>query len=510
MNNTFDINVKVETNMYAKIGNINTEVENAFKEMIDNSTTSFEDHRKELEQVGEKLCRVVIKWDDEQIVVSDNAYGMDKNTLIRAFGLGKEAEEYSEISRGQFGMGLKYSAFSFGDTVTIETTELGNDKLYKATLNAAELAKTKEETIKGYEYASDVVNHGTKITITNLKDTQKFSKFNVERKKVDELSKLIATLSRIYSLDLRMGKTIITINGNIVTYIPPVYMKNKETGMDELLNVSGSFNCDGKKYEYGGQIGWLKTGDTYNAGLSLMQQNRALVTSYRPETMFGDKKTYRFQRIYGEIKLLGENWKLTFTKNGINWDKQLEQTFLENLMDCEGVKELLKKVEKYRVKDDNTTVDDISKMGLDKKFGNLENNKQTQRIRNMNESTKQVETKPQEQTSKSQEIADDEYVIENIYNGTKYILHIIPKDIGEMKNLLYKTVQIKEGEYKLFVNTKVPYLKEFSTKDSNKLIVTMLVAKVLGDLEALKRGAHPQDIGLATISFNEIMSIPSK
>ena len=72
MDNTFDINVKVGTNMYSKIGNINTEVENAYKEFIDNSTTSFEDHRKELEQVGEKNCKVSVEWDDEKVVVIDD------------------------------------------------------------------------------------------------------------------------------------------------------------------------------------------------------------------------------------------------------------------------------------------------------------------------------------------------------------------------------------------------------------------------------------------------------
>ena len=51
-----------------------------------------------------------------------------------------------------------------------------------------------------------------------------------------------------------------------------------------------NLNLKGKKYEYYGWIGILKSGDTKgdgNAGLSLHHKNRIILTNYRNENLMG-------------------------------------------------------------------------------------------------------------------------------------------------------------------------------------------------------------------------------
>ena len=71
------VNISIGTDFYKTLQRTDIPLEGAFREMIDNSTTSFMDHKEELKDIGEDKCKVTIEWDDDEMVIQDNAYGMN-------------------------------------------------------------------------------------------------------------------------------------------------------------------------------------------------------------------------------------------------------------------------------------------------------------------------------------------------------------------------------------------------------------------------------------------------
>ena len=351
--------IEIETSFYSDLSRMNITVEEALKEFIDNSTTSFEDHRKKLESNGESICKVHIQWDDEEMVITDNAFGMEQEEFERALRLSSRAENYSEISRGQFGIGLKNAAANIGRKYSIDSEPLSSGKRYYAEMDLDDLEISKRKTVDVSISGSIPEDHKTTIRITKL--LQPFSAFNKANRKADQLDKLLQHLGKIYSKDIRSNRLEIVINDRKVEYIKPKMLKNKETNTEYIETIESSFKLKGKVFEYDGWIGILNTADTAEAGFTLMQKDRAIQLNYRPEELFGRSNDFRYQRIVGEIVFRGTNWNVSFAKNRFQWeDNGLEAAFIEDLKKYKDVMRLFSIAKKYRKGNEKTQIEKIN------------------------------------------------------------------------------------------------------------------------------------------------------
>src|SRR5690606_5919046 len=92
---------------------------------------------------------------------------------------------------------------------------------------------------------------------------------------------------------------------------------------------------------------------TSEAGFALFRRGRVIEGSFdngfRPDFIFGAPNSYRYQRVFGELHLVG--FSVNFTKKGIQWDENLE-IFLRLLKDDISSKDfpLLQQAEQYRVR----------------------------------------------------------------------------------------------------------------------------------------------------------------
>lgn len=487
---TEKVSIKVGTSIYNTYKDANLPLENPFKEFIDNSTQSYYDHKDELLKTkgfSNLIIRIYTK--EDKLVIYDNAYGMNKTDFDRALKLGAKKELYSENSRSQFGMGLKYAAMYLGDKVTIESTELGNPEKYRATLDSEELKNNIEEIDRITESVSEQ-EHYTKIIIERLRHSY-------SQKIIDTLKD---KLGKIYRFDVSKGVEIIFNDNNKVTYTEPPLRTNIETGSEYIANVNGSFVFGDRTYEYAGWVGILKVADVSNAGLSLIQYDRLIKMNYRPEKLFKKSNSYQYQRVIGEIIL--DKWPVVFNKTDFVWTNGLEEQFIDELAKNKGVSEIFKISQELRYKDDKNKVDHKS----------LEKN--TKVLEVMLEPLKSVKKTQMDNKNQSAEeikafvaALEVDTLMSVEYEGIKYNFEFSFIN-GESKDWL-KIEPINEQEYKyrLIIDTSYKFFNKFLNKQKDKINFMQGLCALLAVAQISSRNAGYKDSYKFIIKLNELIKL---
>ena len=346
------LNIRPDTGVYGTYKRISYQPWTALAEFVDNSTQSFYDHKEKLYQTKYyKGLEVEIEYTEDpsigdEIVVRDNAYGMDFTDFQRAIILDRPPQNTS--GRNEFGMGLKAAACWFGNLWTVESTCLGSDIKYKAEIDIDNLVKYKNEVIDVVEEKVNPKEHYTIITIQRL--NKKIKGKRIE-KKIHEL------LSSTYRSDLRTGEIKIYYNGNALQFeeIEPYCDEN---GTIWKKDVDFSIPYRDSELPVKGFVAVRIPGDGKNAGLTLMRRGRVIVggpeKNYRPYEVFGPVNGYTYQRLYGELQM--DNWPVTQAKDAFDWSNEdLEAKFIDKLVeetaDYRRFSENLRVREKVKIQD---------------------------------------------------------------------------------------------------------------------------------------------------------------
>ena len=327
------VDIRVGSGAIKLFERIEIPIFNAFCEFIDNSLQSFLEHEDELKRVAQSRCKVEISWTNDQIVIKDNAFGMDREAFGRAMKWNAPRDHYPAGSLSKYGMGLKYAAINLGSVWSIKTTELGSEIEFNGTVDSDYLSRENPEKLPLTRNLVSEGQHYTIITITNLH--KKFTE--------KDLKDAISKLGCIYQYFLDKNMLSIEINRNKVTYDEPKYWLDKDENEYYEIISNGRFNFDGKTYEYTGAIGILNKGSNSKAGLTLMQNHRGITLFYKPHEIFGTGNTFMSQRIVGTIEFKGDSWIARVNKDGLLWQSSgLEERFLVDLKSKENVKKLIK------------------------------------------------------------------------------------------------------------------------------------------------------------------------
>nr|MBP3259203.1 ATP-binding protein [Bacilli bacterium] len=317
------INIRPASSVYGTYRRLSYTPWFAIAEFIDNSTQSYYNHKEELLATdGFKKLIINIKYDSNEDIleITDNAYGMDFNDFQRAIILDKPPVD--RTGRNEFGMGLKTAACWFGDLWKVETSRLGLDKIYSATMDIKEFERTHQEEVLSICKNTNPEMHFTKIVISNLNQKP-------QRRSV---AKIKSTLEKIYRSDLRTGEIDIIWNGEHLEYSEPeIRTVNGEKEIKNVdFEVEGPF---GDKYRVYGWIGILQSGSYNNSGFSLLRRGRVIVGSqenYKPDAIFGSSGgDYRRLYLCGELNL--NDFPATQAKDNFVWDNGLEDNFIEKL-----------------------------------------------------------------------------------------------------------------------------------------------------------------------------------
>ena len=508
--------IKIKSSFYSSFGRMDIEIDQALKEFIDNSTSSFDDNREELYKLGEKKCRVIIEWTDDVMVITDNAFGMEREAFGRALQLNARSNNYSEASRSKYGLGLKYAVSNIGRWYSIESTQFGSKNKYFASIDYDILEIDAPDEID--LIISDTLEnkHYTRITIKNL--YKKFSEFNQPSKKKTavKFDQLISKLSKVYSYDILNGKLEIIINNRRVEPHEPVIMKNPDTGSEILTQFTGDFDHNGLNYKYNGWVAMLATGDHDNAGFTLLQHDRAIMLNYKPTEIFGKSNDFAHQRIIGEIYLNKENWVVTFTKTGFVWDDNgLQTAFINSILENADIMEIFNISRKYRKTEQNVSLKELGKMNLQKAFSSLKSVEKpvveaVKPVDKISTAVSQPNTVSIKKTTTSNETVTEEQnnIINISYEGIEYHFELITPDKSQMEGKLLelKVKNFDNNEYYVNINTRVSLLEEFKSKESKNIIVKMAISIALAQVSSKRLGLKSQDAKIFVDKLNDILA----
>lgn len=486
------VNIEPGSGILATYKNQPYKLEGAFAEFIDNSTQSFFVNREKLKELGQSTCKITIEIFPEYIRIVDDAFGMDEKDFRRALKLNSPPEDKS--GRCEKGMGLKTAATCLGSLWSVETTMYGSTKKYKCTVDVDEVEVNSPESIEATVETCSSEEHYTIIEIKNLnkKITQ------------NKILKLIAALSQIYSKDLSNKDLLMSINKMPVKYTEPELRTDPETGEAYFRLFERAFEVDGQTYSFDGWVGIRKTGDTEFSGFTLFRRGRAIKMYYRPTQLLGKPNLYPYQRIVGEVNLLGDNWAPSYTKDELMWEGELEEKFISELKEASiemiTLSSQLRKEEKPLTKEKQRNIT----ANLNKSFSS-----QDEKGIEININSEEIETKEvsEQETIKEEkaeveqlektltEIKDDEPErVEIIISGVKQNFWVKLLN-NEHQDWLKLNLRNEENQFDLTINYGLPYFGVVSKNQKEieliqKMAITfassIISAKNSGDKEAYR------------------------
>lgn len=483
------LNIRPDTGVYGTYKRISYEPRTALAEFVDNSTQSFYDHKEELYATKYyKGLEVEIDYTEDptigdEIVIRDNAFGMDYNDFQRAIILDRPPQNTS--GRNEFGMGLKAAACWFGNLWSVESTCLGSNTEYKAEIDIDNLVKYKSESIDVEEKTVNPKEHYTIIRIQRLNK-------KIKGKRIE--NKIHELLSSIYRADFRTGQIKIYYNGKLLEFeeVEPYVDDNNNVWKKE---VDFTILHRGEDLRVKGFIAIRIPSSTKNAGFTLLRRGRVIVggpdKNYRPFEVFGPSNSYTYQRLYGELEM--DNWPVTQAKDGFDWSNEdLEAKFIDKLVeiskDYHDYAENLRTREKVKIEDiseqlsksfvNNEHVKDLSvTLDTSTKIEDQLDNKESELLEGNVLSNEQEN----ESAGLGVDIEDNKPIIVKMsYRGQGYKFRFIYDDSNiKSEWLKVETIDKTNNEYKLTINALHLFFYPFIQKKDFLVVLTKFAAALV-------------------------------
>jgi hypothetical protein len=327
------IDIRPEVSVLGVFKHLNYRAWFAIAEFVDNAIQSFLDKQDELATVAarESVLRVRVRVESfgrGLIRVTDNAAGIFSHEWARALRPAEPPPDTTGLA--EFGMGMKTAAAWFGRNLTIRSTAIGEPFGHRAELDFDKIIDERVQTIEPELYEAEAHEHGTLVEVSGLHKPLAPT----------TIAKVKSHLASIYRVFLRDGSLKISFQaGNS----PEEELQAPEV---KILTAPRFDEPDGPEqiwrkeieFDFGeglcahGFVALRETGSTARAGLALFRRKRLIVGSddetYRPHAIFGASNTYPYQRIFGELTLVG--FDVSHTKDGFRWDAH-EEAFVELL-----------------------------------------------------------------------------------------------------------------------------------------------------------------------------------
>jgi hypothetical protein len=321
----------------------------ALAELVDNAVQSFLTNRDALTAIHgpRSILRVNIELQHDphpRLVIRDNAAGIAAADYRRAFRPAAVPADTSGLS--EFGIGMKSAACWFAPRWRVRTKALGEDVQRTIVFDISRIVRDDITELTIEETPARPNEHFTEIILEHLH----------RRPTGRTLGKIKEHLTDIYRVFARDGILILSFDGRPLQYESPTilhapYFRSPDGPVREWRkDIEFDF---GEGLRVHGFAGIRATGSTSRAGFALFRRRRLIQGSgdegYRPDTIFGNSNSYRYQRLFGELHL--EGFEVSHTKDGFRWDEN-EQPFLDLLrehLDDDSLP-LLRQAEGYRVR----------------------------------------------------------------------------------------------------------------------------------------------------------------
>ena len=325
-------NVSIATKplVYEVFRFINNKVWNALAEYIDNSIQSYLDHKELLQSInpngGKLKVSIDIDFNNDTIIIEDNAYGITKENYQRAFELANIPLDNKGLN--EFGMGMKVSSIWLSNIWKVETSSYGDPIEKILVFNLQEVVDNEQLELPVTERNCSPDLHYTRITLSDL---------SLNKPTVRQLAYIKKHITSIYTEYLREDILDLYINEEKLEYQELKILKAPHylnpNGEPILWKKDIDYSVQDGRYSVKGYIALLQTMSTaVDNGFLLFRRGRVIGSSYddryRPKLLCGQEGSPQYKRIFGELHL--EGFDVSFTKNSFQEDDDFSM-FIELL-----------------------------------------------------------------------------------------------------------------------------------------------------------------------------------
>lgn len=511
MNKNETVNIRPNASILSVLKHIEYETWFALAEFVDNSLESYMRNYKELAELeGEdyKLeVNIEINDEDDVIVIRDNAGGINQKDFIRAFRPAEIPPDTSRLS--EFGMGMKTAACWFSDLWSVRSNALGEDIEKTVTFDINKIFEDKVDKLEVFKKPTNKKRHYTVIELRNVR--------KIPRKKT--LSKVKSHLASIYREFIRNKKLILRINSEKLEFIEPKILITPRYDNPKGENVCWKREIDfpiEDNLSIKGFVAIREKASTSEAGLALFRRGRVVQgsfdESFRPEYIFGNPNSFRYQRVFGELHL--EGFKVNFTKKGIKWDDNLD-IFLKLLRDDLSHKDfpLLQQAEQYRVRATEKEYKAAAKKALDEIVNDLEK-KAPQAVADVINTASRVSELEHKELTQTEKTHHREFEIRFNKENWKVSIELsydpTLTEMIEIGDSFVKDIPKDQSIRQIGIRLSLthPFMIEFVGDDTNKIEPILRIVAALGLSEVIAK--RSKIVGDVRRNFNELISNLSK
>lgn len=505
------VSIRPQVTMLSVLKFIEYETWFALAEFIDNAIDSYFKNEKILKQIeGENFVlyvKVEINEPENRITIRDNAGGIGEADYSRAFRAAEVPPDNSGLS--EFGMGMKSAACWFADYWSVTSTALGESQLKKVSFD---MKKIFEDKLEELDVETKVCEKNHHFTIVELFDVNR-----MPRKK--GIGKVKDHLRSIYREFIRSGILKLTVNNEELKFDDPKILNvpryDEQNGEPVLWRKEISFPIE-NGLSVKGFVAIREKASVNESGFALFRRGRVIEGSYdngfRPDFIFGNPNSFRYQRIFGELHL--EGFSVNFTKKGVQWDENLE-IFLRLLREDIDSKEfpLLKQADNYRVR--ATEKEYVAAVkALDETVNDFQK-KAPQAVADVVNSNLVLESEEKVELIKTDKTLHREFDIR--FNKIDWKVSIELSYDPSLTELIELGDRfIKEGLFEndvrkigIRLSLTHPFMIEFAGADTNKIEPILRIIAALGLSEIIAKDSYKNQ-GEVRRNFNELISNLSK
>lgn len=505
------VSIRPQVTMLSVLKFLEYETWFALAEFVDNSIASYLANERQLRTIQGKDFKLQVSIEinepENKITIRDNAAGINEIDYPRAFRAAEIPLDTTGLS--EFGMGMKSAACWFADNWCVTSTALGENQLKKVSFD---MKKIFEDKLEELDVEIKTCDENLHFTIVELFDVNRMPR----RKGV---GKVKDHLRSIYREFIRKGILKLTLNNEELKFNSPKILNvaryDDQNGEQILWRKEINFPIENGLSVHG-FVAIREKASVNESGFALFRRGRVIEGSFdngfRPDFIFGNPNSFRYQRIFGELHL--EGFSVNFTKKGVQWDENLD-IFLRLLRDDIDTKEfpLLKQADNYRVRATeneykaavkalNETVNDFKK-------------KAPLAVAEVVNSISVAEPEEREVLTKTEKTLHREFDIR--FNKVDWKVSIELSYDPSLTEL----IEVGDSFIKERVNDSSvrqigirlslthPFMVEFAGADTNKIEPILRIAAAFGLSEIIAKDSYKNQ-GEVRRNFNELISNLSK
>ena len=352
MNEIEEVSIEWESSGYSVLKNLKASILGIFTEFIDNSIQSYKNDKEKILKINPNYClEIKINTFDDEIIIQDNAGGINERNFMRALKPANKADDTSGLN--EYGLGMKYAAVWISNEWELISTAIGENVERTVVFNYNDVIEKNIKKLPAKRKNANPEEHYTKVILRHLESSRlRGWKPKLTKEKIALVYRNFLRENKGIYQDFCEDKIKIIWNGeplswkennflvapwhkdvkldkeNLKKYewkkkIQPEEIKYKETVRDR----NGNKKEVERNVIVSGFVGILPDGNHKGKnGFMLFRRGRVVeghIERIYPKEISGQQsRSFKFIRLYGEIHF--KNIEVSFDKSQLNISSEIK------------------------------------------------------------------------------------------------------------------------------------------------------------------------------------------